>query len=561
VTPGTLTGVFVPVLIGYLLCLVSLAYLSYRKTDTVKEFFVMGGSAGAFLTGWAYFATQFSMSSLMGVPGTLYGVGFAGQGIILSVAMFSMAFGVLLAGRRLQHLSRRLNLLTLPDYLASRYQSDVLRLLGALIIIVFLIPYMAAQIVGSGVIFNVFTGAPYWFGALIMGGVVIAYCMVGGMRAAILSDALQGLVMVTAATATFFAVAAKGGGVTPVMQELARTDPGAMSFPGHPVAYLTWRGYVSQILMWTVFSVGQPQLVNKYLSARDYPSLLRGSIISGVAITLTCMTIWTAGVMARVVVPGIERTDWVVPTILVSTMTPLAASILQTGILAAGMSTISSIIVVVGGAFSRDIYQKLVRRDASDRAVLRLSRVMTLGVGALAVSLAMARPATIFQIVLFSWSGTGIMAVPILVGLYWKRASAPGAILGVVSGLSMLLLLTFWLPSWACGFHPLIVASAVALFVLAGVSLLSGRRTGEILQAHFRSFVYRFKPATAACLAALGLLYFVVWLPVPWMFPWKRYVPGFFGIPAFIWVWVAVQVLAGAVLHAYRRKLSKEEVP
>ncbi|MGH8247396.1 MAG: sodium:solute symporter family transporter, partial [Gammaproteobacteria bacterium] len=232
VTPSV--GIFVTVQVVYLLGLAVLAAVSYRKTGTLAEFLVMGRSAGAFLTGTAYFATQFSMSSLVGVPGEIYSIGFAGLGIILSIAMFSMAFGVLVAGRKLQALSGALDLMTLPDYIASRYDSRVARLLCALVIIFFLIPYLAAQLVGAGIIFNVFTGSSYEVGAVLMGVVVIAYCLLGGMRATVLTDALQGMLMVAAAVTTFIAVMVKGGGLERIMSQLAATNPGAMSFPGHP---------------------------------------------------------------------------------------------------------------------------------------------------------------------------------------------------------------------------------------------------------------------------------------------------------------------------------------
>jgi len=114
-----IASVFLTVLLVYLFALAVLTYLSYKKTDTLREFFIMGGTAGSLLTGSAYFATQFSMSSLVGVPGTLSNVGFAGLGIILSVAMFSMAFGVLVAGGRLQGLSRKLDLLTTARQFAA----------------------------------------------------------------------------------------------------------------------------------------------------------------------------------------------------------------------------------------------------------------------------------------------------------------------------------------------------------------------------------------------------------------------------------------------------------
>jgi len=549
-----ITGIFVSVIALYLGGLALLTWVSYRKTDSVKEFLAMGGTAGSFLTGFAYFATQFSMSSLVGVPGTLYFVGVAGLGIILPVAMLSMAFGTLVAGRRLNALSHSLELWTLPDYLASRFNSNTIRLLAALMIMVFLIPYIAAQLVGAGVIFNVFTGGSYSLGVLIMGTVVVAYCMLGGMRAAVLTDALQAVLMIAAAIMTFAATVARGGGIEQVTGRLAAVNPGAMSFPGAPHALLDWRGYASQILMWTLFSLGQPQLVNKFFVARSYNALVGASLLSGVAMTLTCVTIWSAGAMAAVVVPGISEPDWVVPTLLRATTGPVVASTVQAGILAAGMSTIDSILLMIGAAFSRDLYGKVLRPGADDRTVLRVSRNATLVAGLVALALAFGRPATIFQMVLFGWSGTGLLAVAVLAGLYWRRATAAGASAGTVAGVAALLAATFAFPGLALGFHPIVVAAATGCLVLGGVSLLTRPAPESVLQLHFAPGDpgasrrdRRYAPVFAAC-------FFVPWLPIPFVFPWKRYVAGWFGVPVFVWVWLGLQVVAGTSLALYRRK-------
>lgn len=550
-------GVFVTVQVAYLLGLALLASASYRKTSTLAEFLVMGRSAGAFLTGTAYFATQFSMSSLVGVPGEIYSIGFAGLGIILSIAMFSMAFGVLIAAPKLRALSGKLDLLTLPDYVAERYQSTPARLACALVIIVFLIPYLAAQIVGLGVIVNVFTGAPYALGAVLMGVVVIAYCLMGGMRATVLTDALQGVLMVVAAVATFVAVAAKGGGLSHVMERLAAVNPGAMSFPGHPVAYFTWKSYVSQILMWTLFSIGQPQLINKYLVAKSYGSLLTASILSGAGMTITCFTVWTAGVMGMIVTPGIKNPDWVMPAMLAISVGPLFASIIQAGIISAGMSTISSLLVVVAGAFSRDIYQKTINPGASDRTMVRISRLMTMAVGAVVLAIALMRPATIFRLVLFAWSGAGIMAIPILGGLYWKGATGKGAVASVAAGIASILLLTFKLPSLALGFHPIVVSAAVAAVTLFAVSLATAPVPAAVLETHFPPRSRTRVPLTYGLVFAA--LFFLVWLPVPFIFPWKQYLPGWFGVPVFIWSWMAIQAATGITLYFYKRRAGEED--
>lgn len=350
--------------------------------------------------------------------------------------------------------------------------------------------------------------------------------------------------MVASAIAIFAAVAAKGGGLSHIMTQLSASNPGAMSFPGHPVAAFTWKQYVSQILMWTVFAIGQPQLINKYLVARDYGTLIKGSIFSGVAMTLTCATVWTAGVMAMVVAPGIGKADWVMPTLLAIVVSPFLASLFQAGILSAGMSTVSSLLVVVGGAFSRDIYQKLLNREADDRRVLWVSRVMVAAVGLVVLALAVARPSSIFRMVLFAWSGCGILAIPVLAGLYWERPGKEAAVASIAAGIGTLLLLTFRFPAAALGFHPVVVSALVSVVALAAIGMLTKRASGSMPARHPLNWKY---------VVVFSALYFVVWLPERYIFPWKEYVPGFFGVPAFVWVWLAIQAVTGGVLLVYLR--------
>jgi sodium/pantothenate symporter len=477
--------IFISTFLVYLLLLAFLTVISLKKTDSVKDFVIAGGTTGAFLTGIAYFATQFSMSSLMGLPGVIYNSGFAAIAIILPITMFSMGFGVLVVGRRLQRLSKKLDLYTLPDYLGSRYESKFIRFISASMILFFMIPYMGAQIVGAGIVFNVFTGAPYWIGVVIMGGIVLIYSMLGGMNAAVFTDALQGVLMVLASVGVFIAVIIYGGGLTNILDDLKNANPGALSFPGAPVEYLTWKGYISQILIWTLFSIGQPQLINKYLVARNYRTLLTGSIYSGAAMTIVCVTIWIAGVLAIVVVPGITDSDAVIPILLGTVMSPIIASIIAAGILSAGMSTIDSMLIVTSTAFSRDIYQKIYKPDMKDETVLKITRTTTVVVGIAVIILALIQPASIFQLILFSWTGMGILALPIIVGLYWKRATKQGAIVGVISGLFVLISTTVYFKSLAFGFNPIVMSALVALVLLIAVSLVTSPPSSYVLEGHF----------------------------------------------------------------------------
>ena len=165
----------------YLLSMAAIGIYAAKRTTNLREFFVMNAKAGAILSGLAYFSTQYSMSTFMGVPGTCYKVGYSGLAVSVPGLVFSMIIPALFVGRKLIALGKKHKFLTMADYLGDRYDSQGIRVLLALMMLFFLIPLMGAQTIGAGVIVNVFTGLPYWVGVVAMGVIVIFYCMSGGI--------------------------------------------------------------------------------------------------------------------------------------------------------------------------------------------------------------------------------------------------------------------------------------------------------------------------------------------------------------------------------------------
>ncbi|MFQ3620923.1 MAG: hypothetical protein SNJ78_08250 [Spirochaetales bacterium] len=194
-----------------------------------------------------------------------------------------------------------------------------------------------------------------------------------------------------------------------------------------------------------------------------------------------------SGVNAIAFLPGIPAAeiDRVVPMILQKGLNPFLASLFISGIVAAGMSTIDSVLIATSGAISRDIYQKVLNKNASNSQVMSISRIATVVLGLAVIVFGVYRPATIFTIILFAFGGMGIFVVPVLFGMYWKRATLIGAISSVVVGMGLLLLITFKYKSWAFGFHPLIIAAIVAAVVMYGVSLFTSAPSKEVLNRHF----------------------------------------------------------------------------
>lgn len=478
----------------YFVIIAAIGYVAARQTKNMKEFLVMGGKAGAIVSGIAYFATQYSMSTFMGVPAIAYNNGFAGMSITVPGVAFSMLIPALLVGRKLMQLGRHNNFMTMTDYLADRYQSSSIRAIHAIVMVVFLVAMTGAQLVGAGVITKTFTGYPEWIGVVVTGAIVIMYCMYGGMRGAMLTDVLQGSLMVLTAVVTFVMSMHAGGGLEAITAKLAATSPDHLTHPGAKGEY-NWGVYVTMILMWSFFTIGQPTLFTKFFTMKSYSVLFKSVLLGTLGMLISATMIEWSGVNAFVSIIGLagKDADFVVPIVLQQSLSPIMASIMIAGIVSAGMSTISALMVVATGGVSRDIYQKLINPQASDQTILKLSHVVTVIVGIASIIIGVMKPASIFEIVRFSFGGLGIWVIAVILGMYWKRATATGVLTGVFVGEAYFIALKAgWLDkAFALHADPLLPAWALGMVVAIVVSLMTPPVEKSVLDRHFE------KPATA----------------------------------------------------------------
>ena len=479
-------GPFYTVLIIYLGIMAFIGWYAGRGTKNLGDYFVLSGKAGMVVSGIAYFSTQFSMGTFLGTPGTIYGVGYAGMAISVPGAVFCMILPALLIGRKLVTLGHEYGFLTMADYLSDRYNSRSMSGVLGIMMLFFLIPMMGAQIIGAGVIVHVFTGLPEWVGVVGMGVVVILYCMSGGMKGAMLTDVIQGSLMIATALVTFIVSVVMGGGFEQINQNLQNLNANYLTFPGAN-GYMPWAYYVSNIVLWSFFTMGQPHLFTKFFTMKDHKTMFKAILLGTFGMFFSATLIEWAGVNGIASIQDIENADQIVPMILQRGLNPFLASIFIAGIVAAGMSTIDGILVTTTGAVTRDIYQKILNKKATDESVMSLSKVVTVLIGILVILFGVFQPGSIFEINLFAFSGMAIFVVPILFGMYWKRSTMPGAIAAVVVGVISLLSFTL-IPSvkaLAMGFHALFPATILASIVMVVVSLATKAPPQAVISRHF----------------------------------------------------------------------------
>ena len=477
---------FYTVLVLYLGIMAFIGWYAGRKTNSIGDFFVLSGKAGVLVSGIAYFSTQFSMGTFLGTPGTIYGVGYAGMAISVPGAVFCMILPALLIGRKLITLGHKYGFLTMADYLTDRYHSKKMSGVLGVMMLFFLVPMMGAQIIGAGVIVHVFTGLPEWVGVVGMGIIVILYCMSGGMKGAMMTDVIQGSLMIATAVVTFIVSVVMGGGFSNINHTLQSMNEAYLTFPGAN-GYMPWTYYVSNIVLWSFFTMGQPHLFTKFFAMKDHKTMFKAILLGTAGMFFSATLIEWAGVNGIASIQNIEKADQIIPMILQRGLNPFLASIFIAGIVAAGMSTIDGILVTTTGAVTRDIYQKIINKDATDEAVMKLSKVVTVIIGIIVICFGVFQPGSIFEINLFAFSGMAIFVVPILFGIYWKKATAKGAVAAVIAGIISLLLFTLnpSVKALAMGFHALFPTTIIASIVMIVVSKFTKTPPQETIDRHF----------------------------------------------------------------------------
>lgn len=431
-------------LVFYFVLIMGIALWSNRSAakaasthSFIEEYFIGSRSMSGFVLAMAIITTYTSASSFVGGPGVAYKLGLGW--ILLSMIQVPTAFltlGVL--GKRFAIISRRTNSVTITDFIRSRYSSEWVVFLSSFFMLIFFMASMLAQFIGGARLFESVTGFSYQSGLIIFGLTVVIYTTIGGFRAVVLTDTIQGVMMLFASMAILAAVVSAGGGVENIMRELGAIDPGLLS-PEGPSGAIP-KPFILSFWVLVGFGVlGLPQTTQKCMGYRDSKSMHNAMIIGTFAVGFTMLTMHLVGAMGRAVVPGIEVGDLAVPTITVKLLSPFWAGVFIAGPIAAIMSTVDSMLIMCSAAIVKDIYFHYVAKNDITRVtpdkIKLFSFIVTSVTGALVFAAAFNPPSLLVWINLFAFGGLeAVFFCPILFGLYWRRANSTGAVLSILSG-------------------------------------------------------------------------------------------------------------------------------
>lgn len=488
-------------------------YFAKRSNQSSEDYFLGGRSLGPWVTAMSAEASDMSGWLLMGLPGVAYWCGLSDAAwTSIGLALGTYINWLLVAKRLRRYSAVAGDAITLPDFFSNRFheKKKVIMTLSALFILIFFTVYASSCFVTCGKLFSTLFGASYQ-SMMIAGALfVVIYTFLGGFLAESASDFMQAVVMIFALTVILITGTLAAGGLQAVVDN-AKSIPGFFTFfgiaspsvdangiqqvaNGAPVfgeagsyGFLT----IISTLSWGLGYFGMPQVLLRFMAIRKTDELVRARRIATVWVVISLAAAVLIGLMGRAMFPvhetlntasGAENVFIVLSRHL---LPPLLAGLVMAGILAATISSSDSYLLIAASAVSLNIFKGILKKDASDKQVMTMSRIILLLIAVAGVVIAMDENSVIFTIVSFAWAGFGAVFGPIMLfSLFWKRTTQAGAVAGMVTGGVVVFLWKLVLKplGGVFGIYELFPAFVLSCLVILVVSLLTPVPSAQIQQ-------------------------------------------------------------------------------
>lgn len=467
---------------AYMVGVFLLGILSHHLLERgsfLKEYFLGDRQLNSWVLSLTYVATSVSAGSFVGFPSLIYRNGWI---MALWIGGYMMT-GLVAKGalaKRLNQVSRLSGSITVPDVLRDRFQSPALGLWASVIMLLFLVCNLIAQFKAGGLILRqacegvqgtaAYQSArhataesvtrlglwtppsseasqkqlyddqypDYVLGILVFSITVVVYTTYGGFWAVTWSDVLQGLMIVAGALLLMVLSLIKVGGLGNATMILRDLNPKLLTGPG-PDGFVPIGMAVSFFFLWTLGSMGQPVGMVRLMACRDTPTLRRALFMIGLYYLLIYLPLVIAFVCARALFRDeyLDNSDAIMPAMALAVTQdwPLLGGLILAAPYAAAMSAVAGFLLLMSSSLVRDIYQRNINPDVSPRAVRWISYATTAIVGTV-VTIAALRPPNFLQaIIVFTGAGMGCTFLgPIVLALYWRRATRPGALAALLGG-------------------------------------------------------------------------------------------------------------------------------
>ncbi|SES30791.1 sodium/proline symporter PutP [Salipaludibacillus aurantiacus] len=470
--------------IVYLVGMMALGVIAYKMTDSLSDYVLGGRRLGAGVAALSAGASDMSSWLLLGLPGALYASGLVESWIAIGLAAGAIINWQFVAGRLRSYTEVANDAITLPDFFENRFgdKSKSLRVVSAILILLFFTFYTSAGLVGGAVLFESTFGlnqqAALWIGAV----VIIGYTFMGGFLAVSWTDFVQGILMFLALIIIPIVAIMDFGGFGPTFDQIRTIDPNNLNLMGG-VGLI---GIIS-LMGWGLGYFGQPHIIVRFMAIRSMKEIPKAKTIGISWVVLSMFGAVMTGLIgiAYFADQPLDNPETVFLAFTQVLFHPVVAGVLLAAVLAAIMSTIDSQLLVSSSALAEDFYKGMIRKNAQQKELVLVGRFGVLAIAIVALLLAQNPDSTVLELVSYAWAGLGATFGPlVLFSLFWKRMTRNGALAGMISGgLTVVLWIQIKTETGFFSLYELVVGFVISSIMIIIFSYIGPPPTKEMEEA------------------------------------------------------------------------------
>ncbi|MBO7421479.1 MAG: sodium transporter [Spirochaetaceae bacterium] len=478
-------------LLVFLAVMICVGIWGMRKTATLNDFFLGGRSVGPWMSAFAYGTTYFSASVFIGFAGK-QGWGFGPSALLIGIgnAIVGAFAAWFILGRRTRHMTQNLNTMTMPEFLEARFDSDHIKMIAAVIIFIFLLPYSAGIFKGLGHLFESTFHISFDFALIILVVITGIYLVLGGYFAVTVTSFIQGIIMLVGAALMLTVLIVKAGGLTQAIQTVNTNYPAHVPVAQQP----SWLTVASLIFMTSVGSWGLPQMVQKFYAIKNEQVIPKAAIITTIFSLVIGITAYGSGILAHVfmsndTVPRLANGginfDQIMPNLLSTELPEALLAIIMLLILSASMSSLASLVLVSASSITVDLYKGYLHKDITEKGSVIMMRSLSVVFIFATYLISKLQLGFIVTLQSLSWGVlSGAFLAPYLLGIYSKKVTKAAAYAGIYTGAGTAIILTMTMGA-ANSALAASIAIIVPFFVVPLVSAFTPKVDKAILDKAF----------------------------------------------------------------------------
>lgn len=473
----------------------------YKKKIHSMDDFVLGGrSVGPWLTAFSYGTSYFSAVVFIGYSGQFgWNFGISAFWIGIANALLGSLAAWVVLGKRTRTMTKHLGAATMPDFFSKRYNSKALKLVSALIIFIFLVPYSASVYKGLSGIFSMAFGIDFKYCIIGMAVLTCVYVVLGGYMAAAANNFVQGMIMLGGIVAVVIAVLNGKGGFTEAVTALSQVEVAEGTIgEGMKGAYTSIFGpdplsLLGVMILTSLGTWGLPQMIHKFYTIDSEKSITKGAIISTIFAFVVAGGSYFIGGFGRLYVQSGEggmpsvAYDEIMPNMLEGVLPDILMGLVVVLVLSASMSTLSSLVISSASTLTVDFFKGFIKKDMKDNQQMIFTRIFCVIFMVISVVLALFPGTLITNLMAISWGAlSGAFLAPFMYGLYSKKITNASVWVSFIAGIGFIVLNMFI--KFMSGTSAGAVSMLITLVLVPVVSLITKKPDQEHVDKCFSCY-------------------------------------------------------------------------